>query len=165
MCMCQFSCCVALSTSHHCRFGYCKLFQSENHGTLCDALYTPEVDYVYTKWGTNVNSLDIDIHTNALLPGITSWCIESVIKIWCHIFLPSCGNSSVFKPPTSVCKETCNYVKEKCDNMWNIFELYIKNTTDVLTPINCSNTGEHLDPLPYCCSDVGIDLRMFSSTG
>lgn len=179
--MCKYSCCVALSithmhcpwllvsmcpTSHHPRFGNCKPFNISEHGTLCKALYTPGVDYVYAKHEeTDVKFLNIDIHTNTLRSGITNWCIESVIKIWCQIILPSCGKLSVFELPTSVCMGTCNYVKEKCANMWDLLELYAKNTTDILTPINCSNTGEYLNPFPYCCSDVGVNTRMFSSTG
>jgi len=147
--------------SHPCRSGRCKPFQIEDHGTLCAALYTPGVDYVYTKHGrAAINLIDIDIlYTNTPVCGITTWCIESITKVWCHIILPSCGNSSMFEPPTSVCEDTCNYVKEKCHYMW---ELYIKATRSSLTPINCSNTGEYLDPLPHCCSDVGVDICMFS---
>ena len=148
-----------------CRSGRCQPFEIEKHGTPCDILYTPGVDYVYTKYGgVHLNLAGIGSFAKALLSVINNMCSKSITKVWCHILLPPCGNSSVFEPPSSVCEETCSYVRNTCDDGWNLLVLYIKDKTNGLIPINCSNTGEYLDPLPYCCSDVGIDMRMFCST-
>ena len=45
--------------------------------------------------------------------------------------------------------------------MFNELDVYYKNNVEVfeqmgLTALNCSNTGDSLDQLKYCCTDLGI---------
>ena len=93
-------------------------------------------------------------------------CRDPALQVLCHYYFPPCGNSTIFEPPTSVCMEACNYLQDICPNEWREVVAYFDENDSIVrsygaTFINCSNTGEYLDPLPYCCSDVGIDIRMF----
>ena len=93
-------------------------------------------------------------------------CQDLALRILCHYFLPPCGNSTTFKPPTSVCMETCNYMQETCPNEWNLVLAYFEEV-DIsarnhgATFINCSDTGQYLNPLPHCCSNLGIAICMY----
>lgn len=90
-------------------------------------------------------------------------CYDPALRILRHYFLPPCGNSTVLEPPTSVCMETCNYLQNICPSEWNkvvthFDELEPKLRRFGATFINCSDTGKYLNPLPYCCSNVGIGM-------
>ena len=136
----------------------------------CDAIFVPGVDYVYVPHRRSDGNTDLYLHNMNSVTIIRSFlkdrCRGPVTKALCHFYLPPCGNSSTFQPPTSVCTEECNYVAELCPSDWERIRVLLE-TLDrrAFTFINCSNTGEYLDPLPYCCSDVGIDIRMYATLG
>ena len=85
-------------------------------------------------------------------------CNREVQLILCHYFLPPCGNSTVFEPLTSVCEDICNYFHDLCPEIIKDVSNYLNQRYNQ-TLINCSNTGEGIEPLPHCCSDVGINIR------
>ena len=93
-------------------------------------------------------------------------CQAPAEKLLCQYYLPPCGNSTTFETPKSVCKDTCNYLRENCPNEWNVVEPFFEQSELSMvhgtTFINCSDTGEYLNPLPHCCSDLGIDIRMYT---
>ena len=91
-------------------------------------------------------------------------CINEARKILCHYYLPTCGNSTVFEPPTSVCEDVCNHANYICPDEFRQLTLHFTNNAGELRPlgltmINCSNTGDFISPLQHCCSDLGIDIR------
>ena len=90
-------------------------------------------------------------------------CIKEARLILCHFALPPCGNVTVFEPPTSVCEDVCNYLRSLCPEEFLQVSEYFRIRTDLarygLTMINCSNTGEYLEPLEHCCSDLTIKIR------
>ena len=155
------------------RFGNCAPYEADEESLSCDALYTPGVDYIYLSYrrlGGDILSYRQAITASAklLLFKFRDECRDPALRILCHYYFPPCGNSTVFEPPTSVCMETCNYLREICPNQWNDVEAHFEENHSTVssygaTFINCSNTGEYLDPLPYCCSDVGVDIRMSSA--
>ena len=92
-------------------------------------------------------------------------CNGPIVEVLCHFLFPPCGNVSVVKSPTSVCEEVCRYVFELCSEQWEEILETLKDASfvfeaSILSSINCSNTGEYLEPLPHCCSYVGVEIRM-----
>ena len=90
---------------------------------------------------------------------VESKCVDPFKRVFCHFLLPPCGNSTVFELPTSVCMETCKNVQELCSLEWEEILTYFEENYNFLRPrgltfINCNNTGEYLNPLPHCCSDM-----------
>ena len=88
-------------------------------------------------------------------------CYDAARRIICHFYLPPCGNSTLFELPTSVCKETCYTVQDMCGEEWeNVVSMFEQNRLSIepegTTFIECEDTGKHLNPLPYNCSDLGI---------
>ena len=153
------------------RFGNCVPFKIRQRGTPCDDLYTPGVDHVYISNQRSDGNFDQYLYfveeSRIVFDVIPERCIDPAQRVLCHFFLPPCGNSTFFEPPTSVCMEACNYLAEICPFQWEQVVAYFEENDyrlrpDGLTFINCSNTGEFLDPLPYCCSDVGVEIRRFS---
>ena len=155
------------------RLGNCVPYKVHEQSIPCDAFYTPGVDHVYVSHQRLGGDLDRYItvteqNAGLLLAIFQNECRDPAIRVLCHFFLPPCGNSTVFEPPTSVCKEACNYLRDICPSEWEQVVAYFEESDDRLRPdgltlINCNNTGEYLNPLPHCCSDVGVDIRMFSS--
>ena len=152
-----------------CRFGNCVTYEAREPSIACDAIYTPGVDYIYVSYQRTGGSLDTYLDILEQVAGLVialfrDECRDLAIRIVCHYFLPPCGNSTTFKPPTSVCMETCNYLRETCPNAWNAALAYIERNEDEAraygATFNCSDTGEYLNPLPHCCSNLGIDICM-----
>ena len=91
-------------------------------------------------------------------------CLDEARAILCHYFLPPCGNETVFEPPSSVCEETCDYLRYLCPEEFEALMEYFRSREHILgrlgvTMINCSNTGEYIAPLDHCCSDLNIEIR------
>jgi len=152
------------------RFGNCVPYQTHEQTIGCDALYTPGVDYIYVSYQRTGGNLDrfldyIEDAANFVLNVFQAECYNPALRVLCHYYLPPCGNSTTFEPPTSVCTEVCSDLKEMCRDGWEFVvstleEGDLRLKAHGATFINCSNTGEYLDPLPHCCSDVGIGMRM-----
>ena len=155
------------------RFGNCVPYENSDQGIPCGDIYTPGVDHIYVSYrrtGGNIDSyLRVLTESAGLLFAVfQDECHDPATRILCHYYLPPCGNSTIFEPPTSVCMETCNYLRQLCPSVWDdVLAFFEENISIVSTYgtsfINCSNTGEFLDPLPYCCSDAGVDIRMSSA--
>ena len=93
-------------------------------------------------------------------------CINEARKVLCHYYLPTCGNSTVFEPPTSVCEDVCEHLRNLCPDQFQQLSLHFLLNADVLAPagltmINCMNTGDYISPLQHCCSDLDIKIREF----
>ena len=138
-------------------------------GIPCDDLYIQHVDYVFIpndRGGGDprdfIRYLDDTDIVISLLP---EKCRDTAVSVFCHYFLPPCGNSTVFEPPTSVCEDTCNYLRTLCPQEWEFLNQYMEDRPSIaplgFTMLNCSNTGEYLHPLTYCCQDLGIEIRKY----
>lgn len=157
------------------RFGSCQPFIIHERGTPCDILYTPGVDSIYVsgqrKRGNIYSYMDIFEDIAAIVFSVfPEKCHDPAIQVLCHYFLPPCGNRTVFEAPTSVCTKTCNFLHKICPSAWEKVMAYFETNSfwlrrSGLTFINCSNTGQYLDPVPHCCSDidVGVDIRTLCS--
>ena len=167
------------------RHGNCVPYRPQERESLCDRFYTPGVDFVYVPYdriGDFYLILDSLIESMVLTQSIFEDCNGPIMEVFCHFLFPPCGNVSVFEPPTSVCEDVCHYMDGVCsEQLQQLLEtleqmrgVIIGNTIVPpeeagLTPINCSNTGEYLEPLPHCCSNAGVEIRksvtLFASRG
>ena len=84
-------------------------------------------------------------------------CTNSTIRMICHYYLPPCGNSTHFEPPTSVCEAACELQSDECSSLLANFQQRLM-TGDQL---NCSTSI--LDPLPHLCYNLGLDITSKSS--
>ena len=149
-------------------YGNCVPFDSSSldSETPCDDLFEQGVDYVYIS--NNREGGDLRSYLRFFESAIFAFkiapdrCKREGKLLMCHYFLPPCGNSTVFEPPTSVCEVVCNYVRSLCPAAYIGAVDYFQQEHNV--SLNCSNTGEYLETLPHCCSDVGVDVRTIDST-
>lgn len=129
-------------------------------------MYTQEVTYVYvpfTRVGYLEGYLSFFQDTQLTFDLVPEECVDEARVILCHYFLPPCGNITVFEPPTSVCEDVCEYLRSLCPTEFELVEAYFEQRADLLTQygltmINCSDTGEYLNELDHCCSDLSIDI-------
>ena len=86
---------------------------------------------------------------------------DITLNAFCHYLLPQCGTATVPELPAAVCSDACRYMKDTCPDEWaDLSTFYDGEATSGDIPlIDCSDTGARLDPLPYCCSNFGIDIR------
>ena len=153
--------------------GKCIPYQYDNnispHGTPCDVFYEQGVTYVYLSSRRAKGNLQryVEIFDETQLffnVSIPARCVTEARKILCHYFLPTCGNETTFEPPTSVCEDVCEHLRNLCPSEFKQLSLYFMSKKIELgelgvTMIDCSNTGEFIDPLQHCCSDLDIDIR------
>ena len=152
------------------RFGNCLPYKIRERGNPCDLVYTEGIDYIYLpdrRTGGDIDRyLNLVEDASLILSLVPDKCLDPALRVLCHFYFPPCGNSTHFQSPTSVCIEFCNYLQELCPFEWGQAIAFFEENDSRLRPqgltfINCSNTGEYLDPLSYCCSDVGLQIRMF----
>ena len=144
------------------------IIHAQETKNVCDKFYTPGVDFVYVpsdRLNGNIhNLLDSLNRVTLLIENAIEGCIPA-LQVFCHVSLPPCGDLSIFEPPTSVCEEVCRYIVRLCPEQWqemmDLIEVSRRTGSGTgLSLINCSNTGEHLEPLPHCCSYAGVEIRM-----
>lgn len=164
-----------IHTIHLCayRFGSCVPYPARDQSIPCDALYTPGVDHIFVSYRRTGGNIDryldrIEVTAGLVLAVFRDECQDAAVRVLCQFFLPPCGNSTIFEPPTSVCMEACNYLRDTCPTEWDqVIAIFEENDSEIrpygANFINCRNTGEYLNPLPHCCSDVGVDICMSSS--
>ena len=151
--------------SHNYRYGNCVPYNSSSL-TPCDDLYIQDVDHVFIPYNRGGGDLEYFLSFVGDAELVFSFapeiCRDEAKAIICPYFLPPCGNSTVFEPPTSICEATCNYLRSLCPNEWEKVSQFMETqlflTKNGFTMINCSNTGEYLPP-SHCCEDLGIEIR------
>ena len=146
----------------HPRYGSCVPFSPYLLGTggiPCDEVYETGTDYVY------INNANESLQPLNILGGIERElddvfsdhdCTLSTMRMICHYYLPPCGNSTHFEPPTSVCSDACHQQSQMCPFHWTFIESRLGSN-----PLNCSYTDAVLNPLPHSCSDLGVYTSMF----
>ena len=149
-----------------CRHGNCVPYRSQETPTPCDAIYESGVDYIYVSYERFDGSFSRFMHVIQkfgfqLLSTLES-CYDTALKVICHYYLPPCGNATHFKPPTSVCSDTCHKLQDLCPLEWDlVVKTFEQNMIileeDGLLFIECDNPGLYLHPLPHCCSNAGVN--------
>ena len=136
--------------------------------TPCDHLYESGVDYVYvprnrTK-GNYRKLMELMHNVGFFYHNLFDECLDSGLHLLCHFYLPPCGNSTHFEPPAAVCPSACRIPSLECPDEWaRVVNVFQDNDAIInaegLYLINCSDTGEHLHPVPHCCHNAGINTR------
>ena len=124
---------------------------------LCEGVHEMGTDYVYISKGkdpdfyvrlikviSEVQDLGVNFKDDE--------CANTTMRMLCHYYFPPCGNSTHYKPPTSVCPAACEALKKKCNILLDVFQRKLMvNTSDKL---DCSKSV--IDPLPHVCSNLDI---------
>ena len=138
-------------------YGHCSVYTSET--TICDNVLRSGIDYVYanSKLGDQdaisqlLNEKTKDLET--LTDDHNEDCVKQVFRVFCHFYLPPCGNSTHPVPPSSICQEECHMVQNNCHKTWVTLLLAFKNVDPI---IQCNDTSRLLFPVPHCCTDAGL---------
>ena len=154
------------STLYIGRYGNCVPYNAREMPTPCDDFYKSGVDYVYIPYqriGGSFSKFMANVvkFGPQLLSSLES-CYETARRVICHFYLPPCGNSTHFQPPTSVCSDTCKQLRDLCPTEWDsVVQTFEQNRiileVDGLLFIDCEDTGQYLSPLPHCCSKAGVN--------
>ena len=147
------------------RYGSCVPFSPYllGSGIPCNNnVYKSGTDYVYIKNSNEsfqplnvIGQIEAELHENSL-----NHCLNSTIRVICHFYLPPCGNSTHFEPPTSVCSDACLLQSEMCPTHWRAFESELRRINNTLS---CSNVENAVGPFPHSCSNVGVDTSKLST--
>ena len=130
----------------------------ETHTDICDGFLSAGIDSVYAKSsiGTQQTIAELLNEKEKLLEAVIfthdEECVKQVYRVFCHYYLPPCGNITHPAPPSSICQEECQMVQNKCQRTWDLAVHFI----DIEPLINCSDTSKLLLPLPHCCTTFGI---------
>ena len=121
----------------------------------CESVYESGTDYVYVEDHEPFRALNIIWRIQNEFKE-DSFCRNSTIKMICHHYLPPCGNSTHFEPPSAVCSDACLLQRHMCRTRWSKFESQL---SEISNPLNCS----HLENAPLCWSDQEISTSKFST--
>ncbi len=129
----------------------------------CIPLLRENIDYVYIPSSRRSLEFETVAVTNLVITLISQPCRELARKLICSFYYPSCGNSTHFKPPKSVCSEICTYIRDSiCPFEWQqaFSEQLLLFLEDRGLPfLECSDPGKPIRPLEHCCYDAGIVLE------
>lgn len=143
------------------RFGKCEVY--EHPVDVCALRLGVDYVYVSNRLGGTQNSistvLNEIIESVDLIATHDKDCVDQVYRLICHYYLPTCGNFTHFIPPSSLCQEECNYVKDNCEATWRAADI----TFTDLPFIDCDDTAQLLSPLPNCCTGAGIETTPTSN--
>lgn len=137
-----------------CRIGICQ--QYVNQSKLCNSFYDSN-NYTFTKNSKLVVTSELDGRIRSVLRAYGGECEELISKVLCHFFFAPCGENGLLHLPLSICPEECYYAKTVCESEWKIVEILLASVG--LDFIDCDATGEHLQGLAPCCTDVGITIQ------
>ena len=139
------------------RYGECSKYIWESD--ICTGSLKIGVDLVYTKLELGIQSTISDKlnkrkqYVETIIGDHDEDCVKQVYKVFCHYYLPPCGNITHPAPPSSICQEECQMVQDKCQRTWDALQLAFK---DIEPVIDCSETSKFLFPVPQCCTGAGI---------
>ena len=155
-----------------CRYGNCVPYHSQARQSPCDDVFESGVDYVYISHsrfrGRFSRFMDNIIKFGPQLLANLENCYDIARQVICHFYLPPCGNSTHFEPPTSVCSDTCYQLRDLCPTEWDVIvDVFEQNRlilgADRLLFIDCEDTGAYLSPIPHCCSNAGVNTNTSES--
>ena len=145
------------------RYGICVQFllsPTLHFTTLCEGVYQKGRDYVYIS--KQMTSVDYSKILNVIGDreqffkenNSTHICTNPLLRMICHYYLPPCGNSTHFEPPTSVCEDACELLSEICPSLLGNFQDRLMSATG--DQLECSTSI--LEPLPHSCSNLGFHV-------
>ena len=145
-------------------------FRKQEKESLCDEFYTTGIDYIYVPntriKGQYSKLMKYIVGFGPLVFGHLQKCSDVARQVFCHYYLPPCGNSSVFELPTSICRETCQILQETCGEDWDIAITAFQQNPFVIREeidfIVCEDPGKPLSPLPYSCTPFEIIICRFA---
>ena len=150
------------------RFGSCVPFNLKGSETICDGIYRPGVDYVFNRFDKDggmhpqlIRKFEIfSVVLHNYFDNSIPVCREPISRLLCHYYYPLCGLAKDFYPPTAVCPEQCRAITQLCPEEWaQVSEEFNNHVSPEGVPfIECNETGEHLAPLPHCCSDLPLNI-------
>ena len=94
------------------RYGNCVPYNSSSlsRGTPCDDLYIQDVDSVFIPYRRAGGNLEYFLSfvgdAELVFKFVPEICKDETKLVICHYFLLTCGNSTVFEPPTSICEDS-----------------------------------------------------------
>ena len=126
--------------------------------TLCNN-YINRSSYVYTLAGSDQFKVSrkVDLLEIIVSGEDSHECQDLVSRIVCNYYFAPCGNSiNGVHLPLSLCREECEYVREKCFNLW----MQVHQATAELDSeiINCYDTTIRFQGMSTCCSNFGITI-------
>ena len=147
---------------YYSRYGFCVPFISQRYlsryGVPCDKVYEEGIDYVFIQSNKTFNYYElwssISKAEDIIEEDSNKQCNKKINRMICHYYIPPCGNSTLFVPPTSVCSDACEQLKQTCSYQWRVFQNTVNKQW--FDPLTCNDTGKILDPLPYSCSNIGV---------
>ena len=127
---------------------------------ICNRVFTEGVDYVYIPYSRGradqqqrlLEKLETAI--GSLIEVASDRCRNLFSIFLCNSFFFACGTEDSFSPPMSVCPRECNLVQRECPALWEGLGSSLLSGLDLA---NCSTVGRALEPLPYCCTDPGLE--------
>ena len=138
-------------------YGHCSVYTSET--TICNNVLRSGIDYVYAKSKLGNQDAISNLlnektkNLKSLISDHTEDCVKQVFRVFCHFYLPPCGNSTHPLPPSSICQEKCHMVQNNCIKTWVALLLAFKDINPI---IQCNDTSRLLFPVPHCCTDAGL---------
>ena len=130
---------------------------------MCNGVMRPGIDRVYVsfKLGNQsiiANQLIREIKdVESLIADHEERCVEQVFRVFCHFYLPTCGNITHLAPSSSICQEECQMVQQECQPTWDTVIVALKTIPHV---VDCTDTSKLLFPVPHCCT--GAELSKLS---
>ena len=148
-----------------CSFGKCEVYESQ--ADVCNGILIRGVDFVYISNGLDGTQDSISQLLNEQIKNLEEIiiashdkdCVDLVFRVLCYYYLPTCGNFTHPRPPSSLCQEECLHVQNNCVPTWQAAKLAFTEPPF----IDCNETSRLLFPLPNCCTGAYIELSEVSS--
>ena len=126
---------------------------------MCNDVMWPGIDHVYVnlKLGNQTkiaNQLNHEIKdVVSLITDHEEHCVKQVFRVFCHFYLPTCGNITHLAPPSSICQEECQMVQQECQPTWDTVLVALKTIPHM---VDCTDTSKLLFPVPHCCTGAEL---------
>ena len=140
-------------------FGECEVYNSQ--ATVCNGALRLRFDNVYisNRLGHTQRSISELLNDKIesvgdIIAAHDENCVEQVYRVICHYYLPPCGNTTQYLPPSSLCQLECAYVEENCRETWQAAQVVFTDPPFIV----CEDTSQLLFPLPHCCTGAGIEV-------
>ena len=145
---------MCVVSSSLCRFGFCERY--EGRFELCNDFFDAADDFVYVTQ-ERMSQMEIANELSMIESALSlasASCQELVLRVVCHYYFIPCGRNGTQFPPTSICSEECSFVQSNCLSVFNAIEVILDDTG--MDFIDCTNPASVLNPLPSCCTGVGV---------
>ena len=140
-----------------CSYGECSVYESEIE--MCNGVMRLDIDCVYVSLKLGNQSI-IAKRLNREIKDVVSLiadheehCVKQVFRVFCHFYLPTCGNITHLAPPSSICQEECQMVQQECQPTWDTVLVALKTIPHI---IDCTDTSKLLFPVPHCCTGAEL---------